>query len=212
MIDGNREFCQEFLTDVRVPDANRVGDVDDGWTVGTRWMFHERNAMGGGSPYVSGVRHSNVEVPGRGGQVRRPRASRRPARRPACPRPDRRARASSPGRRPRSPTASRRVCSSACCPTPSASITRLMSAMVEQRGRRPSRLEIAGAAAAGGEAGELFAAGTVVPRSPAGQHRRRHHRDGAQQHQRASARACPASTTRTRNVPYRDVPKGPPGA
>ena len=36
MIDGTREFCQEFLTDVRVPDANRVGDVDDGWTVGTR--------------------------------------------------------------------------------------------------------------------------------------------------------------------------------
>ena len=63
MIDGTREFCQEFLTDVTVPDSYRVGDVDDGWTVGTRWMFHERNAMGGGSPYVSGVRHSSVEAP-----------------------------------------------------------------------------------------------------------------------------------------------------
>ncbi len=42
MPNGNREFCQEFLTDVRVPDADRIGDVDDGWTVGTRWMFHER--------------------------------------------------------------------------------------------------------------------------------------------------------------------------
>ena len=54
MINGNREFCQEFMTDVRVPDSDRVGEVDDGWTVGTRWMFHERSAVGGGSPYVSG--------------------------------------------------------------------------------------------------------------------------------------------------------------
>ena len=52
MLNGNREFCQEYLTDVRVPDSDRIGDVDQGWTVGTRWMFHERTAMGGGSPYV----------------------------------------------------------------------------------------------------------------------------------------------------------------
>jgi alkylation response protein AidB-like acyl-CoA dehydrogenase len=63
MINGSREFCQEFLTDVRVPDSNRVGDVDDGWTVGRRWMFHERHAMGGGSPYVSGP------APGRRAEV-----------------------------------------------------------------------------------------------------------------------------------------------
>ena len=42
MLNGSKEFCQEFLTDVRVPDADRLGPVDDGWTVGTRWMFHER--------------------------------------------------------------------------------------------------------------------------------------------------------------------------
>ena len=42
MLNGSMEFCQEFLTDVRVPDSDRIGDVDDGWTVGTRWMFHER--------------------------------------------------------------------------------------------------------------------------------------------------------------------------
>jgi alkylation response protein AidB-like acyl-CoA dehydrogenase len=42
MLNGNKEFCQEFLSDVRVPDADRIGEVDDGWTVGTRWMFHER--------------------------------------------------------------------------------------------------------------------------------------------------------------------------
>jgi alkylation response protein AidB-like acyl-CoA dehydrogenase len=51
MLNGNREFCQEFLSDVRIPDADRIGEVDDGWTVGTRWMFHER--MLHNSPYVT---------------------------------------------------------------------------------------------------------------------------------------------------------------
>ncbi len=50
MLNGNREFCQEFMTDVRVPDADRIGGVDDGWTVGTRWMFHERMMFN--SPYT----------------------------------------------------------------------------------------------------------------------------------------------------------------
>jgi alkylation response protein AidB-like acyl-CoA dehydrogenase len=51
MLNGSREFCQEFLTDVRVPDTDRVGAVDDGWTVGTRWMVHER--MLSNSPMVT---------------------------------------------------------------------------------------------------------------------------------------------------------------
>ena len=51
MLNGNREFCQEFLSDVRIPDSDRVGEVDDGWTVGTRWMFHERMLYN--SPYVT---------------------------------------------------------------------------------------------------------------------------------------------------------------
>ncbi|HTZ08539.1 MAG TPA: acyl-CoA dehydrogenase family protein [Acidimicrobiales bacterium] len=42
MLNGSREFCQEFFTDVVVPDTDRVGDVDEGWTVGVRWMFYER--------------------------------------------------------------------------------------------------------------------------------------------------------------------------
>ena len=42
MLNGSREFCQEFLTDVIVPDGDRIGEVDQGWTVGVRWMFHER--------------------------------------------------------------------------------------------------------------------------------------------------------------------------
>jgi alkylation response protein AidB-like acyl-CoA dehydrogenase len=51
MLNGSKEFCQEFLTDVPVPDADRIGEVDDGWTVGIRWMFHER--MLHNSPYVT---------------------------------------------------------------------------------------------------------------------------------------------------------------
>src|SRR3546814_3414869 len=51
MLNGNKEFCQEFLSDVRVPDTDRIGEVDDGWTVGTRWMFHERMLLN--SPYVT---------------------------------------------------------------------------------------------------------------------------------------------------------------
>jgi alkylation response protein AidB-like acyl-CoA dehydrogenase len=60
MINGSKEFCQEFMTDVRVPDSDRVGEVDQGWTVGTRWMFHEKNAMGGDSPYVTGTFHAGA--------------------------------------------------------------------------------------------------------------------------------------------------------
>jgi alkylation response protein AidB-like acyl-CoA dehydrogenase len=51
MLNGSKEFCQEFMTDVRVPDSDRVGEIDDGWTVGTRWMFHERMLMN--SPLVT---------------------------------------------------------------------------------------------------------------------------------------------------------------
>ncbi len=61
MLNGTKEFCQEFLTDVRVPDADRIGGVDDGWTVGIRWMFHER--MLHNSPYVTipaGDAHSGI--------------------------------------------------------------------------------------------------------------------------------------------------------
>ncbi len=50
-LNGESEACQEFLTDVRVPDSDRVGELDAGWTIGTRWMYHERS--GGNSPYVT---------------------------------------------------------------------------------------------------------------------------------------------------------------
>jgi alkylation response protein AidB-like acyl-CoA dehydrogenase len=77
MLNGSREFCQEFLTDVRIPDSDRIGEVDQGWTVGVRWMYHERT-VSGGSPYVTrpaGSRHTRGPRGGAAGLTRRIGAS-----------------------------------------------------------------------------------------------------------------------------------------
>ena len=55
MVNGSKEFCQEFFDDVALPEADVVGRVNDGWTVASRLLFHERDAVGGGSPYASGI-------------------------------------------------------------------------------------------------------------------------------------------------------------
>ncbi len=53
-VDGSMEFCQEFFDDVAIPVEDVVGEVDDGWTVASALLMHERTAVGGGSPYTSG--------------------------------------------------------------------------------------------------------------------------------------------------------------
>ena len=53
-INGSMEFCQEFFDDVAVPVADVIGEIDDGWSVASRLLLHERTAVGGGSPYTSG--------------------------------------------------------------------------------------------------------------------------------------------------------------
>jgi alkylation response protein AidB-like acyl-CoA dehydrogenase len=63
-LNGESEACQEFMTDVRIPDSDRMGEIDAGWTVGTRWMYHER--MGSNSPYVTrpiGLSNTAAEGP-----------------------------------------------------------------------------------------------------------------------------------------------------
>ncbi len=52
MVDGNDEFCQEYFNDLLLTEENVLGEVDDGWTVATRLMFHERSSVGGASPYM----------------------------------------------------------------------------------------------------------------------------------------------------------------
>ncbi len=53
-VDGTMEFCQEFFDDVHIPVDDVVGTVDDGWTVASRLLVHERLSVGGGSPFTSG--------------------------------------------------------------------------------------------------------------------------------------------------------------
>jgi alkylation response protein AidB-like acyl-CoA dehydrogenase len=53
-VDGSSEFCQEFIDGVEVPVSAVVGEVNGGWAVASRQLFHERNAMGAASPFLSG--------------------------------------------------------------------------------------------------------------------------------------------------------------
>ena len=57
-VDGTMDFCQEFFDDVPVPAGQMLGRVNDGWTVASRLLFHERAAVSGASPYEVGPRTS----------------------------------------------------------------------------------------------------------------------------------------------------------
>ena len=45
-ITGEAEFNEVYMTDVRVPDAHRVGDVGEGWRASLTTLMNERNAIG----------------------------------------------------------------------------------------------------------------------------------------------------------------------
>ncbi len=53
-ITGEAEFNEVYLTDVQIPDENRIGDVGEGWRAALTTLMNERTAIGGGTPKQGG--------------------------------------------------------------------------------------------------------------------------------------------------------------
>jgi acyl-CoA dehydrogenase len=47
-INGGQGFNEVFFTDVRIPDANRISEVGNGWAVAITTLMNERASIGGG--------------------------------------------------------------------------------------------------------------------------------------------------------------------
>jgi alkylation response protein AidB-like acyl-CoA dehydrogenase len=63
-VNGNEEFCEEFFDGLELGDDAVVGEVNGGWEVASRQLFHERRAVGGGSEFASGTGAENAnEMP-----------------------------------------------------------------------------------------------------------------------------------------------------
>ncbi|MCV7317157.1 acyl-CoA dehydrogenase family protein [Mycolicibacillus parakoreensis] len=61
-VDGSNEFCEEFFDGLRLGDDAVIGEVDKGWDVASRLLFHERRAVGQGSEFASGRGPERTEM------------------------------------------------------------------------------------------------------------------------------------------------------
>lgn len=63
---GSDEFCEVFFTDVRIPDSNRLGEINGGWSVAIATLMEERFAVsdpsGGGPSIQEAMRFLRDEV------------------------------------------------------------------------------------------------------------------------------------------------------
>jgi alkylation response protein AidB-like acyl-CoA dehydrogenase len=64
-ITGEAEFNEVYLTDARIADADRIGDIGDGWRVSMTTLMNERTTIGAasggggaGSKRVSGIQEA----------------------------------------------------------------------------------------------------------------------------------------------------------
>jgi alkylation response protein AidB-like acyl-CoA dehydrogenase len=54
-VNGSVEFCEEFFDNLELGEDAVVGEVNEGWHVASRQLYHERRAVGGGSEFASGI-------------------------------------------------------------------------------------------------------------------------------------------------------------
>jgi len=76
-ITGEAEFNEVYLTDARIADADRIGDVGDGWRVSMTTLMNERTtigsaSVGGSKKNVSGIQEA-IDI-----WMKRPAAERDP--------------------------------------------------------------------------------------------------------------------------------------
>jgi alkylation response protein AidB-like acyl-CoA dehydrogenase len=71
-VNGSTEFCEELFDDLELSNDAVVGEVDKGWEVASRQLYHERRAVGGGSEFASGsgAENNQEQAPGYHAMVR----------------------------------------------------------------------------------------------------------------------------------------------
>jgi alkylation response protein AidB-like acyl-CoA dehydrogenase len=52
-VNGSEEFCEEFFDDLELSDDHVVGQVNGGWEVASRQLYHERRAVAKGSEFAN---------------------------------------------------------------------------------------------------------------------------------------------------------------
>jgi alkylation response protein AidB-like acyl-CoA dehydrogenase len=57
-ITGEAEFNEVYLTDVRIADADRIGDIGEGWRVSMTTLMNERTTIGGATGGGTGDKKS----------------------------------------------------------------------------------------------------------------------------------------------------------